>query len=472
MTENPFSRRAAGPLPEKLKELAQPMHEVLAGFVHGCSPDPATRTAATAALVLSLWQLGGRALTLQTPSMLLLRPDECGPDPIDDFVRTLIHDEKENEPRVQRESPFMNGPIALAPGAMKNALLLRRNLGERIPPDDFNRQLEAEAAEEKFRAAQVTGHGYGRTRCYSKAWHPEYGLLTDADDQLILRLNDDEDRFGFCRDLLEEPGKILFPQGIGANLFPVAKTISISGALNTKLWTGKLAGLMLASGRPFFVLPHVANSPLREAGLNALGCFAKIWQAHPLVRVEAAPQLPCSDWVRRYHLALRDRLPVLPLPAMFPTLQAIHQLEGICGRIVGVARASHTTEAETLALYSDLYHHTLRGLVVGTASHLWFGVGLMPGEEHDKMRKKAARLLRRLRVKGPVTMTDLLKNFHLSKRERDALLEQLTGQGLLRVVGSTVVATSYREFVGGLYASEEFPAVESRGKRVPDEAAA
>jgi len=147
---------------------------------------------------------------------------------------------------------------------------------------------------------------------------------------------------------------------------------------------------------------------------------------------------------------------------MFPILQAIHQLEGICKRIVGVARGPHSTEDETVALLSDLYHHTLRGIVIGVASHLWFGVGLMPGEERVEMQKKAARLLYRLRREGPATKTDLLKNFHLFAPERDLLLEELAGQGLLRLDGPTVAATSYREYVEVLYASEEFPAVESQ----------
>jgi hypothetical protein len=237
-------------------------------------------------------------------------------------------------------------------------------------------------------------------------------------------------------------------------------------------WTGEGARLLTASGKPFFVLPHFADAPLRGTGLHALGCFATIWRSVRLQPVEAAPLLPGSDWVRRYHLKLLERLAALPLAALFPALQAVHQLEGVCRRIVGVACGPTCTEDEAGALYRDLYRHTLRGLVVGLASHLWFGVGLMPGEEHDETRAKAGRLLRRLRVKGPVTMTDLLKNFHLSKRERDALLEQLAGDGLLQVDGSTVVATPYREFVEGLYASEEFPAVESRGKSTPDEVAA
>jgi hypothetical protein len=459
MKENPFSPKQAGPLPAQLTELAQPMHEIIADFIHGCDPDPATRTAATAALVLSLWQLGGRALTHYPPSMLLIR--EGGEaDPIDEFIRTLVHDERANEPRVQRDGPFMNAPIERAPQAMKNAVILRRKLGERIPPDDFNRQFEADAAEKKFRAAQLTGHGYGRTRSYGKAWHPEYGLLTDEDGELTLRLNDDEDRSTFCHDFLNEPGKIVFPQGVGANLFPARKTVTVSGALTSDLWTGHLAEKIFSSGMPFFVLPHFADALLREKGLNALGCFAMIWQSTPLPRVIPALRLPRSDWVRHYHQKLLEHLAVLPLQTLFPVLQAVHELEGVCKRIVGAARGPSCTDNEAIALYRDLYHHTLRGIVIGMASQLWFGLRLMPGEEHDDLRKEAERLLRRLRDKGPVTKTALLKNFHLFAPERDLLLEELAGQGLIRVDGDSVVAGSFREFVAGLYGSEEFPAVE------------
>ncbi len=380
MTGNPFSPQHAWPIPEKLRQLDRPMHEALADFIHGCSPDPATRTAATTALVLSLCQLGGRALTLQPPSMLLIRPAGDGPDPIDDFVRTLIHDETENEPRVQTSGLFIHTPIDRAPRAMQDAVLTRQKLGERISPGDYINQQEAEAAEEKFRAAQVTGHGYGRSRSYGKAWHPDYGLLTDADDQLILRLNDDEDRSGFCRDLWEEPGKIISPQGIGANLFPASKTVSISGALTADLCTGKLAGMMLASGIPVFVVPHLADAPLREIDLNVLPCFAKIWQSHHLKRVEAALRLPASDWVRRYHLALRERLAVLPISAMFPALQAIHQLEEICKRIVGVALGPLTNIADAYKKCPDVMATLARVVVLGGAK---FGGNKTPVAEFN-----------------------------------------------------------------------------------------
>ncbi len=438
------------------------MTDVLGNFMRDCSPDPATRTVATTALVLSLWQLRGTTLTPQPPSTLLLRPEGHGPDPIDNFIRAVIHNERDNEPRIQTDGPFMNRPVNCAPKAMEIAFQKRRSLGQIIPPDNFGRQLEAEAAEQKFRAAQVAGYGYGRARCYSKAWHPDYGLLTDADDQLILRLNSEEDRLGFCHDLLEEPKKILFPEGPGLNLFPTIKTISISGAFSTELWTSKLARHILASGMPCFVLPHVADSPLEGNLLNPLKYFATIWQAAPMLPVAPSLRLPYSESIRQYHVALRKRLAGFPVPVEFPTLQSIHELEEVCRRIVGVACDATTTQEQTLALLHDLYHHSLRGIVIGMASHVWFGVGLLPGEEQGELRVKSERLLRRLRQNGPVTKTELLKNILRNKRNRDAVVEALTEPGLIEEVGDSIRAVSYEEFIVGLYACDEFPEVENR----------
>jgi hypothetical protein len=46
------------PLPDmsQLDGLTAPKHRVLADLVHGCSPDPEVRTAATTALALGTWQ--------------------------------------------------------------------------------------------------------------------------------------------------------------------------------------------------------------------------------------------------------------------------------------------------------------------------------------------------------------------------------------------------------------------------------
>ena len=58
-----------------------------------------------------------------------------------------------------------------------------------------------------------------------------------------------------------------------------------------------------------------------------------------------------------------------------------------------------------------------------------------------------------------MTTSELLKNFHMKKYERDPLLQQLAEENLLRVEGSEGVATTYGEFVAGLYRRDEFPPV-------------
>ena len=67
---------------EKLTELAAPQHRELAEFLQGCSTDASTRTMATTALVLTLWQMAGRHMTLQLPSMLLINASDAA-DPIE-----------------------------------------------------------------------------------------------------------------------------------------------------------------------------------------------------------------------------------------------------------------------------------------------------------------------------------------------------------------------------------------------------
>ena len=105
-------------------------------------------------------------------------------------------------------------------------------------------------------------------------------------------------------------------------------------------------------------------------------------------------------------------------------------------------------------------------MVLSVAGLAWYGLGLHLGPECELLREKAVKILKRLRSKGPMTTSELLKNFHLKKQERDLLLQRLAGENLLQVEGGEVSATTYRQFVEGLYRREEFPPVVDEWERL------
>ncbi|QTN34172.1 hypothetical protein HZ994_18215 [Akkermansiaceae bacterium] len=456
MIADNFTGLPAWTPPATLTQLGEPPHRVLAEFIHGCSQDDKTRTAATTALVLSLWQLQGIKLTPQVPSLLLVHPGEPADDPIDSFVKDLVYNEEDTKPRVQRQGPFMHMAVEQAPQSMMNAYLKRQQMGRELEGSPM-RQLEARNAEERFHAASITAHGFGHSRPYAEAWHPDYGLLADEEGQIILRLNGDEDRKVFLDDLQHHPGKLVFPQGICPHLFPVGKSISLSGSVS--LPQARTANEIVAYGQPLFLVPHLECDSLKVDNAPALQALAQTWRHAVIAPVATSPRLPTSEWTRTYRNALRKRLALLPYDHAFAIQQAIHQLDGICDRIVSFAGRMCGEVEELGALVRDIYGHALRGMVLSVAGLSWTGRGLYLGPECEPLREKAIKILTRLRSKGTVTTTELLKNFHMKKLERDALLQRLSEENLLRVEGSEVVATTYQEFVEGLYRREEFPPV-------------
>ena len=113
------------------------------------------------------------------------------------------------------------------------------------------------------------------------------------------------------------------------------------------------------------------------------------------------------------------------------------------------------------ALARDVYGHTLRGMAISVAGLRWFGRGLDLGPECEPLRDKTIKIISRLRSKGATSKSDLLRNFHLKKHERDPLLARLVEERIIRVDGKEVAATTYGEFVEGLYGLEEFPQVKA-----------
>ena len=100
----------------KLTEFAAPRHRELAEFLQGCSADASTRTIATTALVLTLWQMAGRHMTSRLPSMLLLNAGDAA-DPIDVFIGEHATGGGSG-PKTQTEGAFAHAPPELARTAM------------------------------------------------------------------------------------------------------------------------------------------------------------------------------------------------------------------------------------------------------------------------------------------------------------------------------------------------------------------
>ena len=112
------------------------------------------------------------------------------------------------------------------------------------------------------------------------------------------------------------------------------------------------------------------------------------------------------------------------------------------------------SEGEIAALFWDLQAQALRGIVLSVAALAWHGLGFDPGCSRDV----ALKVLGLLREKGPMTLRDLQRNARLQSVEvRDALLERLAGEDLVRVEAKTVTAATCAEFVQALHDRLEFP---------------
>jgi len=457
-TTSPFSGQPPWVPPPQFLKLGEPPHRALAAFIHGCAPDEATRTAATTALVLCLWQLGGQRLARRVPSLLLVHPDGQGDDPIDDILRGLVYDEAENRPRVQTQGPCLHMAVEHAPEVMRQSYLERQELERELDDWPWIRG-QAHKQEERFHAAATTAYGDRRCRPYSEAWHAEYGLLTGPGEEIILRINGDEDLAALAEDAEHHPGRLTSPEGVGKGLYHVEKSVSYSGVVCHG--QAATAAVLAEIGLPVFLVPHLAGQSLTVENMAALGALAQTWRNRPASQVEAEPGLPAAAWVRPYQEALRRYLAVLPYGYAFVAQQAIHQLAGVCGHIVGHAAWPGTSMEEKAALIRDLYGHALRGMVLSLAGLAWFGLWGYPGLAPGPQCGRARRILAKLREGGPASLSALNKNHHLGARERDQMLGRLAGEGLVRIEGKMVVASTYQEFVEALYAREELPPAEA-----------
>ncbi len=439
-----------------LEESSEPAHQVLSKLIHHCSPDPATRTATAAALVLTLWQLRADALSEHVPSLILLNAGEAVPDPIDNLIATFTRGGINHEPQTGKDRYGILIDPEKAPNIMAYAAIERRGLGP-ASKHDYLDEKSANTLEGRYYDAKRVGYGSDTARAYSKAWSDELGFVTDENDVLIARLNEASDLAAFRSDVLENPDKLHNPIGIGRGLQTVRKKVPVSGSLTADLWDEELVMGIIRLGLPTLFIPHTAREPLAVSNPRAVNVFPAIWGSAHVFRAGTSLELPEMDWFKAHTEDIRRRLRLLPGSGSyeFAVLQVLHQLNSVCSQIARQAGNNYKAKvADNVALFVDLRDRAFRGITLGVAALAWHALGFDPGCS----REKVVKVLRDLRVKGPQSRSEVRRKHHLeSKQQRDILLKRLAAEDLVRLDGQTVTAATFEEFVTALYSRPGLP---------------
>ena len=429
--------------PPQFTAIAEPQHLALAEFLHGSSPDPATRAMAATTLVFSLWQVAGRSLTPQPPWMVLVNAGEAVDDPLDAVAE--FHTAGLN----LRAEPGKGTCLAAGTSPEKaqeilaQAVINRQTLRETAP----DKTSEAEQAEFLHAKAKSTLYGQGLTRPYSRAWHDIQEWITDDKDDAILRLDGPPDRVALRRDVLSQlkPMKLLKPAGMSGRLQMVQKTLALSGSLTPDLCDTKLVEGLLGLGLPMFFLPHIAQDPLKGIQNSLLRLNMKM-AAGNCTPFHTPSHLPPDPWCLRYERVLRNRLHFLPGDYAFSVLRTIRDLGPVCSSIVGQAvnEADGETHEEALALFSDLYALSFRGILLSIVALAYHGLGFNPGCE----RPDALDILNEVRKTGSCTRRELQRKVREFKAEElDTVLTRLACEGLVRPESRKVTAVTPADFV-------------------------
>ena len=455
---NPVTPRPHWP---KMEQLSQPALPVLADFVHRCSNDPATRTATVTLFVASLCQLAGRGMMARMPSVLVVNAHDLVPDATDLVASRMVANSQNSGPRVYYEGRFMQGTPEQAPAFMARAILAKQQLGKVTP----NNASVHQAQEKLYFDAQRTGFGHGPSRCYAKAWHDTFDLITDRGDKVILRIDAPQDQTAFRKDVIEAAIRLREPLGYGRGLKEVAKHIAISGSSPASQVDATLAKGIVELELPFLLLPSVAKTPPEIANKPIFDLIAASLPDSFTDPVEE----PANLIQEGYGSELRMRLRHLPADYEYSMQKLARQLFPVCLRIASwCGKYSGSTNEEIMAVTDDLCGHALRGLVLSIAGLAWHGLGIDAGCPHPT----TVRVLEYLRLREPMTMSELARGAHLAKKERDLLVERLRAEDLIRVEGKIVTATSYAEFVESLHQRKEFPEPQNHWAKVSKKAQA
>ncbi|MEY3895910.1 MAG: hypothetical protein RLZZ214_1430 [Verrucomicrobiota bacterium] len=423
----------------------------LTNLLNANSSDPATHTMLVTSLVLTLWQMGGRAVTSRLPSLLLINAGGAEIDPLDAFIdRHGLGMGHKVMPKSGTGS-YVGGAPANAPLAMLNCIRERENLGETTA----NNQDHIGRLETRFRDAKTTGFGSDGSGPYTRMWNDDMGWITNGSGDILLRFDQPSDREAFRKDLLDHPERLLHPYGPNSSLHLSKKNIAVSGSLSPAEWDESLVCGVMDLGLPVFFLPHVLKKPLTVSDPIELALLTNNFRNSPVhgdQQVSAPIHLPAIEHCQRYQKILRQRLHHLPGGYELSVLRIVHELEEVCERIARHAAPGSPAE-EIVAIFMKLHAIAFRGIVISVASLAYHCLGFDPGCPRDK----ALALMRHLRDKGPLTRRELQRHTQsLDAPERNKVLARLAAEGLVQLDDRKVTAVPLADFVEALYFRQEF----------------
>lgn len=424
-------------------QMLEPPRKAIADFIAKCSDDPLTRTMAISSFVLNFWQLAGRHTSTRLPSMIMVRAGEQKNDPLLNLVRQLGNTTYESTK--VGEGTFAGGTPQQATKTMLEAL------------NDYKEHLANNALiyrpveewEERYHDARVVGYGEGDISPYTKAWHPELGLITDKLDSILLHLDNETDWSTFRHDLTHDLKKIQTPGGIGLGFHPANKLIGLSGHLHIDDLDPKLVDGLLESSQPIFFLPHATPKSINIPNLPALYHFLLRPNRPMYMQIITHHMTPDQSSGQQLINYLWQRLSLLPAPYRFPVMTAIHQLDCVCWMLAQHAgSASKDSDKKINALYKNLYYDTLLALTLSVSFLAWQGQGLNLGSELGHTRK----LLTRLREDGSMSLRDAQRVGGFGKAKvRDEVIEKLQAEGLVKVEERTISAVPMEPYIEGLH---------------------
>ena len=414
---------------------AKPLRSLTA-FIHGSAGDEATRCMVAATLVTTLWQVVGRAMPFRPPSFLLVNAGCLDEDALDKLAS--VH----------------TGPGPITSGkseehTMRNrrvlfGLINDRNKTQRDNPSALERYLRQ--CQPIFGRARNQAFGHGRAGYYAERMDDQLGLVTDQNNDIILRLDRPADHERFRSDVHDHQERLRQPTGYNDAMMQVSKRAYVAGSLDPAQWDETLVTDIVSKGMPLLFLPHTACQPLNIIGKDDLNIIAWTLASGDMTPANAfVPDLPASPCLAACEARLRSRLRHFPAAYEFFILRTIRELGVVCASLVAyVGQYGSSKPNERDSLYSDLHIMCVRAITLGVESLAYHGHGFDTG----CTRGESVKVLGYIREKGAVNRRDLQRRFELfTAEERDEMLERLAAEGLLELNGRQVAAVPLAEFI-------------------------